>query len=42
VQGAVAWLVTAALDGLFGLILGLALIPLATRVIGPLLAMVRR
>jgi uncharacterized protein len=42
VQGAVAWLVTAALDGVFGLILGLAIIPLATRVVGPLLAKVRR
>ena len=42
VQGAVAWLVTAALDGVFGLILGLALIPVATQVIGPLLALVRR
>jgi predicted DNA repair protein MutK len=35
-QGFVGWLVTAALDGVFGLILGLALIPVATRVIGPL------
>jgi predicted DNA repair protein MutK len=35
-QGFVTWAVTAALDGVFGLILGLALIPLATRVIGPL------
>jgi hypothetical protein len=32
----VAWVVTAALDGVFGLILGLALIPVATRVIFPL------
>jgi uncharacterized protein len=39
-QGFVAWLVTAALDGVFGLILGLALIPVATRVIGPLWATV--
>ena len=30
--------VTAALDGVFGLALGIALIPLATRVIGPLFA----
>jgi hypothetical protein len=36
--GAVEWLVKAALDGLFGLVLGVALIPLATRVIGPALA----
>ena len=42
VQGAVAWAVTAALDGVFGLILGLALIPLATRVIGPALAALKR
>lgn len=34
-QGVVEWLVTAALDGVFGLILGLLLIPIATRVIGP-------
>lgn len=36
--GLVAWGVTATLDGVFGLCAGLALIPLATRVIGPLLA----
>jgi uncharacterized protein len=35
-QGFVNWLVTAALDGVFGLILGVLLIPVATRVIGPL------
>jgi predicted DNA repair protein MutK len=35
-QGFVAWVVTAALDGVFGLILGLALIPVATWVIFPL------
>ena len=34
--GFVQWLVKAAIDGVFGLILGIALIPLATRVIGPL------
>lgn len=34
--GFVAWAVTAAIDGMLGLILGLALIPLATWVIGPL------
>jgi predicted DNA repair protein MutK len=38
--GFVTWAVTAALDGVFGLILGLALIPVATRVIGPLWAAV--
>jgi hypothetical protein len=35
-QGFVAWAVTAFCDGILGLILGMALIPLATRVIGPL------
>ncbi len=39
-QGFVGWLVTAALDGVFGLVLGLLLIPLATRAIGPLWAAV--
>jgi predicted DNA repair protein MutK len=37
-QGFVTWVVTATLDGIFGLILGVALIPLVTRVIGPLIA----
>jgi len=37
-QGFIGWLVTAALDGVFGLILGLLLIPLVTRVISPLWA----
>jgi predicted DNA repair protein MutK len=37
-QGFVTWVVTATLDGIFGLILGVALIPLVTRVIGPLVA----
>lgn len=36
--GFVAWAVTATLDGLAGLALGVVLIPLATRVIGPLVA----
>lgn len=35
-QGFVTWTVTAALDGVFGTILGVLLIPVATRVIGPL------
>ncbi len=35
-QGLAAWLVTAVLDGLFGSLLGLLLIPVATRVIGPI------
>ncbi|MBL4927684.1 DUF808 domain-containing protein [Fuscibacter oryzae] len=38
--GFVAWAVTAACDGVLGLGLGLLLIPLATRVIGPLWSMV--
>lgn len=38
--GLVGWLVTAVCDGVLGLGLGLVLIPLATRVIGPVLAAV--
>ena len=34
--GIVGWAVTAGLDGVFGFVLGLLLIPLATRVIGPI------
>ncbi|MCC0068713.1 MAG: DUF808 domain-containing protein [Rhodobacteraceae bacterium] len=34
--GFLGWLVTATLDGLFGLALGMALVPVATRVIAPL------
>jgi uncharacterized protein len=37
-HGFVEWLVKAMMDGVFGVILGLAIIPLATRVIGPVLA----
>ncbi|MBU3030564.1 DUF808 domain-containing protein [Paracoccus marinaquae] len=36
--GAVAWATTALLDGIFGLLLGLVLIPLVKHVINPLLA----
>ncbi len=36
-QGFAAWAVTAALDGVFGVALGLVLIPVATRVIGPMI-----
>ncbi|RJL21177.1 DUF808 domain-containing protein [Paracoccus siganidrum] len=36
--GVVAWMVTAILDGLLGLMLGLALIPVVERAINPLLA----
>jgi len=39
-QGFVEWLVTAALDGVFGLALGVLLIPVATKVIGPVWAAV--
>lgn len=39
-RGFVEWMVTAALDGVFGLILGVLLIPVATRIIGPLWAAV--
>lgn len=38
---AVEWLAKAAMDGVFGLALGLLLIPLATRVLMPLMARVR-
>jgi predicted DNA repair protein MutK len=38
--GVVGWITTAALDGVFGLVLGTLLIPVATRVIGPLWAVV--
>ena len=37
-QGFVQWAVQAAIDGMFGLGLGVLLIPLATRVIGPVVA----
>ena len=35
-HGFVEWAVTAAFDGVFGLLLGFALIPVATKVIVPL------
>lgn len=38
--GFVAWLVTAACDGVIGVIYGMALIPVATKVIGPLIGKV--
>lgn len=38
---AAKWLVTAALDGVFGLVVGLLLIPITTRVVGPAIAAVR-
>ncbi|WP_050527349.1 DUF808 domain-containing protein [Pseudorhodobacter aquimaris] len=37
-KGVVTWAVTAASDGVFGLAFGLVLIPVVTRVVGPLLA----
>jgi predicted DNA repair protein MutK len=39
--GLVNWAVTAFFDGVFGLVLGLILIPVATRVVGPLIAAVK-
>ncbi len=36
--GLIEWVVKAALDGVFGLALGMVLIPLATRVFGPVIA----
>ncbi len=38
IAGFTEWLVTAALDGVVGLVIGLLLLPLATRLIGPLWA----
>jgi hypothetical protein len=38
--GLAGWVVTAAMDGVFGLALGVALIPVGTRVIGPAIAAV--
>ena len=40
--GAVAWIVTAALDGVFGLVLGLAIIPVAKHLIEPLAGLFSR
>jgi uncharacterized protein len=39
--GALTWVATAAMDGVFGLLLGLALIPLVTRIIAPLWSALR-
>ena len=39
-QGFVAWGVQAGIDGVFGLGLGILLIPVATRILGPILAAV--
>lgn len=38
--GLIGWLVTATIDGLLGLVLGIVLIPIATRVLGPLISAV--
>ena len=35
-SAAVEWLVKAVMDGVFGLALGMLMIPVATRVIGPI------
>ena len=37
-EGTVEWAVTAGLDGMIGLVIGFVLIPIATRVIGPLVS----
>lgn len=39
-RGAVEWTVTAALDGVFGLVLGMVLIPVVTRILAPLARLV--
>jgi len=39
-QGIIEWTATAAMDGVFGLALGVLIIPVATRVIGPILGKV--
>jgi predicted DNA repair protein MutK len=41
-EGAVAWLVKAVVDGLLGLALGLALIPISARVIAPVAGLFAR
>ena len=41
-QGVIVWTVTAFFDGIFGLILGVGLIPVATRVIGPAIAAITK
>lgn len=39
---AVVWLVTALCDGIFGVIFGMLLIPVATKVVNPVIALLRR
>ncbi|QCO56795.1 DUF808 domain-containing protein (plasmid) [Pseudorhodobacter turbinis] len=39
-KGAVTWAVTAASDGVFGLVFGLVLIPVVTKLVGPMIAKV--
>lgn len=41
-QGAVEWTVTAAIDGVLGLGLGLLLVPFATRIVAPIAGLIRR
>lgn len=40
--GLVSWAVTAFFDGIFGIVFGVILIPIATRIVGPLLGAVKR
>jgi uncharacterized protein len=40
-RGLIVWLVTAIIDGVFGLLLGLVLIPLATWIVAPLVGLLR-
>ena len=39
--GAVEWIVTAFLDGVLGLLIGFVMVPIGTRIIGPLIAAIR-
>ncbi len=41
-QDAVEWIVTAAIDGVFGLVLGLVLMPVGARLIGPMWQRLKR
>ena len=41
-EGFAKWVATAAMDGVFGLAWGLVLIPLATKVIGPVLGFLKK
>ena len=39
-QGAVQWIATAAMDGVLGIILGFIMIPIGTKVVGPIWGMI--